>query len=488
MSNVSPTIKATPGAGPGPKDAVPWVTLSTVMTGMFMAILDSFIVVVAGPAIQAELNATASELQWVLAGYQLSYAVVLITGGRLADLYGRKRVFVIGTAVFTLSSLACAVAGGPGVLIGARVAQGLGAALMVPQVFAVVTLTVSARDRHRVFGVLGVVMGMASVSGQVAGGLLIGADLFGSGWRSVFWVNIPIGIATILLALAHVPESRAERTRKLDVPGVLVLSAALLLLTYPLIQGREAGWPWWTWVCFAASAVAFALFVVLERAVDRRGGEPLVNLSLFAQRSFSLGIVLVLAVYALLTSYYLALSVSMQEGLGMSALGAGLVYAPAAVTFFVCGLVAGRLVPRYGRRVLETGAVVLSAGYLTTAVVLLSGPRLTPLLVVPTLMLQSAGGGLLITPLLNTVLARIEPRAAGMASGALSTAQQVGAALGVAVVGAVFFHAFHTGAALGDRVHAAGRAFALTSLTACAVAALAALLVFLLPKAPPAKA
>lgn len=488
VSNASPTIKAAPGARPGPGDAVPWVTLWTVMTGMFMAILDSFIVVVAGPAIRTELKATASELQWVLAGYQLGYAVALITGGRIADLYGRRRVFVIGTAVFTLSSLACAVAGDPGVLIGARVVQGLGAALMVPQVFTVITLTVPAPDRHRVFGVLGVVMGMASVSGQVAGGLLTGADLFGSGWRSVFWVNIPIGVATVLLALACVPESRAERTRELDVPGVLVLSAALLLLTYPLIQGRDAGWPWWTWACFAASAVAFALFAVLERAVDRRGGDPLIKPSLFAQRSFSLGIVLVLTVYALLTSYYLALSVSMQEGLGMSALGAGLVYAPAAVTFFVCGLVAGRLVPKYGRRVLETGAVVLSAGYLTTAVVLLSGPRLTPLLVIPTLMLQSVGGGLLITPLLNTVLARIDPQTAGMASGSLSTAQQVGAALGVAVVGAVFFHAFRTGAASGDRVHAAGHAFALTSLTACAIAALATLLVFLLPKAPPTQA
>jgi EmrB/QacA subfamily drug resistance transporter len=490
MSNASRTLRAEAGAQPGPGagDAVPWAALSTVMIGMFMAILDSFIVVVAGPAIQTDLKVTASQLQWVLAGYQLSYAVLLITGGRLADLYGRKRVFVIGTAVFTLSSVACAMAGGPGMLIGARIVQGLGAALMVPQVFAVITLTVSASNRHRVFGVLGVVLGMASVSGQLIGGLLIGANLFGSDWRSVFWVNVPVGIVTILLALRYVPESRAERTRKLDVPGVLVLSAALLLLTYPLIQGRDAGWPWWTWACFAGSAVAFALFVVLERAVDRRGGEPLIKLSLFAQRSFSLGIVLVLAVYALLYSYYLALSVSMQDGLGMSALGSGLVYTPAAVTFFVFSLIAGRLVPTYGRRVLEAGAVVLAAGYLTTAVVLLSGPRLTPLLIIPTLMLQSVGGGLLITPLLNTVLARIDPRSAGMASGSLSTAQQVGGALGVAVVGAVFFHSFQTGAASGDKVHAAGHAFALTSLTTFAIAALAALLVFLLPKAPATKA
>ncbi|MBN3931621.1 MFS transporter [Streptomyces verrucosisporus] len=462
--------------------------MSTVMIGMFMAIMDSFIVVVAGPGIQADLGASASELQWVLAGYQLSYAVFMITGGRIADLYGRRRVFVLGAAVFTLSSIACAVAAGPAALIGARIVQGLGAALMVPQVYAIVTLTVSPRNRHRVFGVLGVVIGMATVSGQLVGGLLIGADLFGSGWRSVFWVNVPIGVITILSALKYVPESRAQRARKLDVPGVLVLSAALLLLICPLIQGRDAGWPWWTWACFAGGAAAFALFAALERGVDRRGGEPLIEPSLFSQRSFSLGVVLVLAVYALLTSYYLSLSVSMQDGLGMSALGSGLVYTPAAVTFFVCSMVAGRIVPKYGRRVLEVGAIVLAAGYLTTAVVLLSGPRLTPLLVIPTLMLQSVGGGLLVTPLLNTVLARIDPRAAGMASGSLSTAQQVGGALGVAVVGAVFFHSFHTGAATGDEVGAAGHAFALTSLAAFAIAALAALLVFLLPKEPATKA
>ncbi|MCY0920579.1 MULTISPECIES: MFS transporter [unclassified Streptomyces] len=459
--------------------AVPWPAVSVVMVGMFMAILDSFIVVVAGPAIQADLGASVGQLQWILAGYQLSYAVLMITGGRLADLYGRKRIFITGTAVFTLASLACAMAQDPGTLIGARIVQGLGAALMVPQVFAVITLVVAEKARHRVFGTLGIVIGLATMSGQLVGGLLIGADLFGTGWRSVFWVNVPIGIVTILCAVKYVPESRAAGTRKLDIPGVLALSAALLLLTFPLIQGREAGWPWWTWACFVASVVAFGLFVTLERAVDKRGGDPLMRLSLFAQRSFSLGIVLVLAVYALLTSYYLALSIAMQEGLGMSALGAGLVYTPAAVTFFVFSKIAGRLVPKYGRRVLEIGAVVLASGYLATAIVLLSGPRLTPGLIIPTLMLQSVGGGLLITPLLNTVLSRIAPETVGMASGVLSTAQQIGGALGVAVIGAIFFNSFRP--ETDGRVEAAGHAFAMSSLTTFAIAVLAAVLVFLLP-------
>ncbi|MFF2576583.1 MFS transporter [Streptomyces goshikiensis] len=466
-------------AGPQATPAVPWPAVSVVLVGMFMAILDSFIVVVAGPAIQADLGASVGQLQWILAGYQLSYAVFMITGGRLADLYGRKRVFITGTAVFTLASLACALAQDPGALIGARIVQGVGAALMVPQVFAVITLVVPENARHRVFGTLGIVIGLATMGGQLVGGLLIGADLFGTGWRSVFWVNVPIGVVTIVCAARCVPESRAPGTRKLDVPGVLALSSALLLLTFPLIQGREAGWPWWTWACFAASLAAFALFVALERGIDRRGGDPLMRLSLFSQRSFSLGIVLVLAVYALLTSYYLALSISLQEGLGMSALGAGLVYTPAAVTFFVFSKAAGRLVPKYGRRVLEVGAVVLAAGYLATGVVLLSGPRLTPLLVIPTLMFQSVGGGLLITPLLNTVLSRIAPETVGMASGVLSTAQQIGGALGVAVIGAVFFGSFHPEA--DGRVEAAGHAFAMSSLTTCSIAVLAAVLVFLLP-------
>ncbi|WP_316525481.1 MFS transporter [Kitasatospora brasiliensis] len=454
------------------------------MIGMFMAILDSFIVVVAGPAIQADLKATEGEVQWVLAGYQLSYAVLMITGGRLADLFGRKRIFILGTAVFTLASVACAMAQNPGTLIVARIVQGLGAALMVPQVFAVITVVVPAAVKHRVFGVLGVVIGMATISGQLIGGLLIGANLFGSDWRAVFWINVPIGLVSIVLAAKFVPESRSEGARRLDIPGVLSLSAALLLLTYPLIQGREAGWPWWTWACLAGSLVAFGAFVVIERGLEKRGGDPLMKLSLFSQRSFSLGIVLVLAVYALLTSYYLALSVSMQGGLDLSALGSGLVYTPAAVMFFVFSMTASKLVPKYGRRVLEVGAIVLAVGYLATAIVLLSGARLTPLLVIPTLMLQSVGGGLLITPLLNTVLSRITPETVGMASGALSTAQQIGGALGVSVVGAVFFNAFDP--ADGGKVHAAGHAFAMASIATFIIAVLAAVLVFALPKKPAA--
>ncbi|MFF3226173.1 MFS transporter [Nocardia suismassiliense] len=467
-----------PSVGTGPA-VVPWSAVSVVMVGMFMAILDAYIVVVAGPAIRADLGATEGQLQWILAGYQLSYAVLMITGGRIADMYGRKRIFLLGAAVFTLSSIVCAAAPGPGTLIAARVVQGLGAALLVPQVFAMIAVLVPERSRHQVFGVLGVVIGMASIGGQLIGGLLISADLFGAQWRAVFWVNVPIGVAMILLAAKFVPESRVAGARRLDVPGVLALSTALFLLTFPLIQGREAGWPWWTWACFVASAAAFALFAVIERRVAEAGGDPLVDLALFAQRSFTVGILLVLCVYALLTSYYLALSISLQEGLGMSALGAGLVYAPGAATFFVFGMVASRVVPKYGRRVLELGSILMVVGYLCTVVVLLSSSEFPVALVIATIVLQCAGGGLLITPLLNTVLSGVGPAAVGTASGALSTAQQIGGALGVAVIGAVFFAAFQPGADTGAAV--AGHAFMMSSIANFAVAIVISVLVRQLP-------
>lgn len=455
----------------------PWLAVSIVMAGTFMAVLDSFIVIVAGPAIRADLGAAGGALQWTFAGYQLTYAVFLITGGRLGDLYGRRRMFVTGLALFAASSVACALARTAVTLVVARFAEGLGAALMVPQVLAVITLLVPGRDRHRAFGALGVVIGLATIGGQVIGGLLVSADLFGSSWRPVFWINVPICLVTIVLAVRHVPESRAARARTLDVPGLVVLSAALFLLVVPLIQGRESGWPWWTWAGFAASLGCFAAFAAIERAAGRRGGDPLVRLSLFAARSFSLGIVLVVVVYCLLTSYYFVLAVALQDGLGMSALGSGLVYTPAAVTFFVFSLVASRLVPKHGRRVLEIGAIVIAAGYASTVIVLTCGIAFTPRVTIPTLMLQSAGGGLLVTQLLNAVLTRIDPDDAGAASGVLSTAQQVGGALGVAGIGVVFFASFRpTG-------QGAAHALAMSSVFTFVLAAAAAGLVYLLPAA-----
>ncbi|MFC7310227.1 MFS transporter [Streptomyces monticola] len=465
--------------------AIPKATMAVVMAAMFMAVLDSFIVVVANPAIVTDLNASPSNTQWILAGYQLSYAVFIITASRLADLYGRKQIFLIGIALFTLASVACALSPNVGILIASRVIQGFGAALMVPQVFAYVTILVPAAKRHSVFGAIGIVLGMATIGGQLIGGLLIGADLFGSGWRMVFWVNAPIGIALFLLAMRHVPKTDTPALRKLDMSGVLVLSAALFLLVLPLIQGQEAGWPWWVWPSFAGSAIMFGVFAKVERGLERRDGDPLVPLTLFGQRSFSLGLVLVIAAYALVYSYNLALSVTMQESLHLSALGAGLVQSPQATAFFVFSLAAGRLIPKYGRRVLEAGVILMAVGYLSSGLLLVTGPRITPLLLIPSLILQGIGGGLVIPQALNTVLSRVRPESAGVASGVLSTAQQVGGAIGVAIIGALYFSAYHPEQV--GRVTAGGDAFAVASFGVLVFAVIAGIAVYLLPKRPKAQ-
>jgi EmrB/QacA subfamily drug resistance transporter len=451
------------------------------MTGTFMAILDVFIVLVAAPAIQSGLQASDAQVQFVLAGYQLSYAVTLITAGRLGDLYGRKRLFTAGMGVFTVASLACGTAPSAAVLIAARLVQGVGAALMFPQVFAIISVLVPEKRRPHAFGVLGAVIGLSTIAGQVLGGLLIQADLFGSGWRPVFWINVPIGVVALALAVRVVPESKAPKARGLDLPGVAVLTAALFLLVVPLVEGREAGWPAWTWAGLAASGLAFGAFIVVERRVESRGRAPLVAPALLSRRPFVVGICLVLVLYAALNSFFLVLSLTLQDGLGLSALGAGLVYAPQAAAFFGVSLLAGRLVPRYGRRILEIGGALTTLGFAATAVVAWMGAdQLNAVDVIPTLVLQGIGQGLLLTPLINAVLSRIGADDAGAASGILSTAQQVGGALGVALVGVVFF------AALGPHgrgSHAYAHALSAAVLVNIILAAATTALVFALPGA-----
>ncbi|MCL7495644.1 MFS transporter [Streptomyces sp. MCA2] len=458
--------------------AAPWRALAIVLAGAFMAVLDTFIVLVAAPAIQADLHSSAADVQLILAGYQLSYALALITGARLGDRFGRKRLFMTGMALFTLSSVGCALAPGSGSLIAARLVQGLGAAAMFPQVFAVIQVLIPAARRPKAFGVLGAVIGMATMSGQLVGGLLIAADLFGTSWRPVFWVNVPVGLLTLLLAGRFVPESRAPEARRLDLPGAVVLTVALSLLVVPLVEGRAYGWPLWAWLGLAASIPAFAAFGLVERRVAAVGGTPLVRLRLLRERPFAVGMTLVVLTYAGINSLFLVLSLTLQDGLGMDALGAGLVYTPFAVAFFAASLLAGRLA-RFGRRVLLLGALTGALGFIgTIALTLNAGATLTAWELVPTLLLVGAGNGLLVTPLLNAVLGTIRPAEVGMASGVLSTGQQIGGAVGVALVGILYY------GALGDAAHhdtgAYGHALAAALvLNVALAAAISALLPFL---------
>ncbi|MFG2138934.1 MFS transporter [Streptomyces sp. NPDC048650] len=484
--------------------ASPWRALAVVLVGAFMAVLDTFIVLVAAPAIQADLHASAADIQLVLAGYQLTYAIALITGARLGDRYGRRRLFLTGTVLFALASVGCAVAPDPGSLIAARLAQGLTAAMMFPQVFAMIQVLIPAPQRPKAFGALGAVIGMAAVAGQLLGGLLIStgfapgfstgssAGPLGAAWRSVFWINVPIGLVTSVLVLLWVPESRAPKARRTDVPGALVLTAALFLLVVPVVEGRAYGWPWWTGCSLAASVLAFTAFVLVERRVAASGGAPLVRPGLFRTRPFAVGTALVVTAYAGINSFFLVLSLTLQDGLGADALGAGLVYTPFAVTFFVASVVAGRLTrPRdlhsvragetpIGRRVLQGGALVAGLGYAATiTVVAVAGRGLTPWALAAPLVLVGAGNGLLVTPLLNAVLGNVGPQDVGTASGVLATCQQVGGAVGVAVIGILYYGAL--GGAAHQDTGAYGHALATAALFNLALTAALTALLPLLP-------
>ncbi|MEU9000352.1 MFS transporter [Streptomyces caniferus] len=450
------------------------------MAGTFMAIMDVFIVLIAAPAIQDDLHASDAQLQFVLAGYQLIYAVTLVTGGRLGDLYGRKKVFLIGMGLFTLASLGCGLAPDASSLIAARLVQGAGAALMFPQVYAIVRVLLAEEHRARAFGILGAVVSLSTVTGQVVGGLLVEADLFGTSWRPVFWINVPIGLVTLMLAAVLLPESRAPRARRLDIPGTAALMVTLFLLIVPLVEGRELGWPAWTWASLAGSALALWGFIAVERRVARADRSPLLDTALLRQRTLSIGVGLVLIYYAGLNSFFLIMSLLLQNGLGLPAYQAGLVYMPLAVAMFVASLASSRLTPRFGRRVLEVGGAIatVSSGA-TVAAALLGGPRLSVGVLVVCLFLQGTGHGLLQSPLIGVILTPVDEDNAGLASGVLSTAQQVGGALGVAVIGVIFYGSL--GSAQPGAAAAYTHSFGITVVFTTVLLAMTTALVFLLP-------
>lgn len=407
---------------------------------MFMAILDVFIVNVASPSIQSDLHAPPAAIQWIVAGYVLAYAVTLITGGRIGDAIGRRRAFRLGMALFTAASAACCAAPTSTTLIAARVAQGLGAALMQPQVLSIIQVEFAAHERPRAFAILGGVIGIASIAGQIVGGALIAL----AGWRAVFAINLPVGVATILIAGRVLPESRAEQARRLDLPGVALLTAALLLVVTPVVEGREAGWPWWVPVALAAAVPVGALFVRHERALARAGGAPLVDLDLFTLRPFVTGTLVVLAFWAAVPVYFVGLAQYLQRGEGLSAIVSGLVFTPLAVAFFATSLIAPRLAARVGgpQRVIALGALVTVAGALSVSALLLLHQDAAALPTAPLLVglaVMGAGNGLVMPGALAHVLRDVPVASAGSASGVLTTTQQTAAALGYAIGGTLFF-------------------------------------------------
>lgn len=432
---------------------------------VFMVILDIFIVNVAAPSLHSDLKASESEVQWVLAGYLLTYAISLITAGRLGDIFGRRRLFKLGVAGFTLASAICAAAPSAGALIAGRLLQGLAGAAMWPQVLSIIQVQFAPQERHRVFSIQGAIQGLASVLGQIVGGGLIALDPLGLSWRSVFLINVPVGALALLGSNRAIQESRAEQTRTLDIPGVALASLALTLIMLPAIEGRELGWPPWMIVALACAIPAAAAFVAVERRISARGGSPLTELRLFAIGSYRVGVLASLLLYCVPT-FFLLLSLYLQEGLGLDALESGLAFTPLAVAFATGSTVGPRLGPRVREQLPQIGAASVAIGLIATSttIAILGVSSVGPALLAP--MLLIAGGmGTAVPPLVNLAVRDVPAPDAGAASGMVSTAQQIGNGLGVAIVGSVFFSALgaHTGAS------AYGEAFAIAMMTQLAI-------------------
>ena len=433
-------------ARPGRLRASRWAALPVVLAGTFMVVLDFFIVNVAMPAMQADLHASTGAVEFVVAGYGLTFATLLITSGRLGDQLGRRRTFSTGLALFTVASAACGLAWSPTALVVARLAQGVAAALLSPQVLSIIGVAYTGPDRVRALSVYGITLGLAAVGGQLIGGVLVHADVAGLGWRSCFLINVPIGAVALAVAPRLVPESRAERASRLDLAGTVLVTAGLTAVVLPLVEGRSHGWPPWTWAALAVAPAILLAFAAHQRRLGHRGGAPLLDPVLFRDRAFSAGLLTQLVFWCGQASFFLVLALYLQLGRGLDALQAGLVFTILAVAYLVASLEAPALTARLGRRLPAIGALVLASGHALLAASVAGLGTTGPVgLLAPALLLVGAGMGLVITPLTSTVLGSLEPQLAGAASGALSTMQQVGNALGVAVTGVVFFGALDRG-------------------------------------------
>lgn len=438
----------------------PWVVLAVVIAGAFMQLVDVSIVNVAIPSIQRNLNATYAQIQLVLVFYQLAFACTLITGARLGDIYGRKKLFLIGLTLFVAASALCGAAPTATVLVIARLVQGVGGGMMFPQVLSVIQVTFPPAQRGKAFGVFGAAIGIATILGPLLGGALIQLNLFHTDWRMIFYVNLPIGVAALLGAIFQLGESKAPGAPRLDVWGALLITGGTLLVVYPITVGREKGWPLWIIGLLAAAVPVLALFAWYETRKTRRRDSPLLVMSLFKDRAFRAGILLLLVFFAALPPYFFLFSLYIQIGQGFTALGAGLAGFPFAVASGFASARSDVVARRLGNRVLAVGCALLVLGMLLVLLTVhLVGTHPHIYSFVVPLLVSGAGLGFFVAPVTNIVLAGIHAEGAGSASGVLSSVQQVGGALGVAVAGVIFFGLIGTNAAnAGQQVGPALRA------------------------------
>ena len=465
-----------------------WLALTVVLAGMFMALIDSTIVNVALPSIRTSLNADESTLSWIVSGYALTFGLALIPAGRLGDRLGHKWVFIVGLVLFTIASAYCGMAQNSFDIIVGRVLQGLAAGIYVPAVAAFIQLLFQGKERGKAFAIMGSIIGISSAIGQLTGGLLIEAFGAQEGWRWVFFVNLPIGIATAIFAIRLLPggDAHADKSNRMDWLGIVILSASLTAILIPLIQGQQDGWPAWVWWTMAAGAVGLVLFAFWEVAFTNRGGSALVPPRLFHHLSFSLGATLALVYFAAMVSIFFTMSLLWQGGLGHTALESGLLVLPFALATAAFSSQSTKWAAKIGRNVLVIGAALLALGLGATLVVLqqVSSANLNAWILLPGLLVSGAGNGIFLAPNVQFIVATVDNSEAGAASGVVQTMQRLGSAIGVAIIGSILFSSLKFGP---TTTHAqivsgfmAGATNAMLMSTILAVASLA--LVFALPK------
>jgi EmrB/QacA subfamily drug resistance transporter len=464
-----------------------WVAFAVVITAAAMDLLDSTITQVAAPDIRRQLGGSYAVIEWVTAAYALAMAVGLLTGGRLGDLFGRRRMLLTGMAGFVAASALCAAAGSAGELIAARAAQGALGAIMLPQVFGLIRDLFEAHEMGRAFGVYGPVMGLSAMLGPIASGGLIGADVFGAGWRMIFLVNVPVGLAALVLgarvlpagspALAGTAAGGGRRgswhgsgRRRLDLLGAVLAGAAMFGLVFPLVQGHALGWPAWLFGMLAASVLALAGFAAYQVRRQRAGRTPLVEPSIFGHRAYRAGVLFSIVFVGSMGGIVMIFNVFLQNGLGFTPWHSALTTAPWAAGAFVGSAVGGIAMTKLGRRVLHAGLVVEAAGLLAIYAVLRgAGAGVGTVDLLAPMVVGGIGMGMVFVPLFDIVLAGVRPQEMGSASGVLQTVNSLGMSLGIAGIGAVFFalaggHGRHVPVYLGA---AQWTALATVGLLAC---------------------
>jgi EmrB/QacA subfamily drug resistance transporter len=437
-----------PAGGVGaPGRTLRWVAFGAVITAAVMDLLDSTIAQVAAPTIRRELGGSYAVIEWVTAAYALAMAVGLLTGGRLGDIFGRRRVLLTGMAGFVLASAACAAAQSAGELIGARAAQGLLGAIMLPQVFGLIRDMFEAHEMGKAFGVYGPVMGLSAMLGPIAAGGLISANVLGTGWRMIFLVNVPVGLAALALGARTLPAglsggagAEGARPRRLDLPGALLAGTAMFLLVFPLAQGHSLGWPAWLFAMMAASVLVLAGFGWYQVRRQRAGRDPLVEPSVFRHRPYSAGIVFSIVFTGSLGGIVMIFNVFLQNGLGFTPWHSAVTTAPWAAGAFIGSAVGGITMAKLGRRVLLAGLVVEAAGLAGLCLVLrMAGSGVSTVDLLAPMVIGGIGMGMVFVPLFDIVMAGVRPQEMGSASGVLQTVNSLGMSLGIAGIGAIFF-------------------------------------------------